>query len=318
MPLTVPKQHTNTGKTVGAAVLAGEYDALLGTNPPLYGDDAGNVVVTVESLVATTSAMLIDNTANDTMRMQMTFDFKLTGLPSQASVICEMRNSTAKIGTVLINLSAGNATVLVRNRLDTGLVGWTSGVAIALNTWYRVQVALEVGTTTTGKMKGRLIRLFDAVTMATGESTNLDLGTTSPHHYQIGKNALAGTIPLRLDNIVLWDSVYDYVATATEPPGAQAASTIGIAIIDATASTPGSGGSLTYSITPIGGAPAPTLRSAGIWTVAQSPDGPLSYTVTVTESGASASDVSVVVPTWLPGDAGGHLESLVRTAGVFV
>jgi len=110
-------------------------------------------------------------------------------------------------------VSGGNPTLLARGGGDVSLTGWTSAVTLALNTRYRLQMAIEVGTSTTGKTKARLTRVSDGVELASGERTDLNNGTTNTNRSNLGKLTSTGTMGLWIDNIAVLDSAYSYLSS---------------------------------------------------------------------------------------------------------
>lgn len=296
MALATAKQHTNTGQTAGADVAVPEYDGIIGTGTPVYADDSGNIVVSVESIPDGTSAMVEDLSANDTNYGQLTYDFKFTAAPSVAAQCSEIRNSTVKVANHLISFIGSNPTFRVRGGADAALTGWETSTTLALNTWYRVETALQVGAgTTDGKTKARLTRLSDSVVLASGESTNLDSGTTNIHHHQTGKNGTSGTVGLLIDNLAFWDSAYEYVPAAYEVVDAGADQTV----------EPWATVTLTSSIAGTwvqNSGTAVTLSGSGVSSTFSAPvlmDGDtLVFTVTATDNGHESTDsVSVLVST---------------------
>ena len=235
MPLSAPKQRTNTGKIAGDDVaFPADYDAFVGTSAqvPEYvldGDTAHGICVDFANIPAGAgTAMLRDNGAVDSTFAQLTFDLKLTAVPTSAVQLAEIRNASAKITNVLLNISGGNATLLVRGGGDQTLTGadstgattlpvWTGGAVLALNTWYRVQIIVSVGTSTTGKTRAKLTRLSDSVVLAEGARENLNNGTTSVSHHQTGKQSSTIAFAGRLDNLAFSDQAYTYLAAATDP-----------------------------------------------------------------------------------------------------
>lgn len=258
MPLATPKQRTNTGKSPGANVVVGDYDDVFGTSatPPVFvtdGDSAHGVCVDFAGIPAAAgTAMLRDNAAVDSSYGQLTIDFKLTAVPTAAIVLFELRNASAKIFNLLLNVSGGNATVLARGGGDQLLTGqdstgavtlavWSAGVTIALNTWYRIEVAVQVATSTTGKAKARLTRLSDAAVLAQGERQNLNNGTAVVSHWIGGKSSSTLAYAGRLDNAAWQDLAYTYLPAPSGNLTPTAAFTT--AVIGADVSVNGTGSS---------------------------------------------------------------------------
>ena len=299
MALAAAKQHTNTGKTAGTNPAApGDYDALNGTGNLLYTSDSGNIVLDASGIASGTNAMVQDNGDGTSFYWSLTFDFKFTGNPSVAGEVTETRSATAKFASTVANVSGGNPTFLARGGGDVPLTGWTAGVALARDVWYRSESTGWVDTASTGKMKSRVTRLSDSTVMASGESTTLNNGTTAAHHYLVGKVGSTGTLPIYIDNIAWWDGAgYAYIPAAHEVVNAGVDQTVepnvtvtltssiaGTWVQDSgtTVTLAGSGLSRTFT--------APTLVNQDV----------LGFTVTATDAGYTTSD-SIAV-TVLPVD----------------
>lgn len=104
-----------------------------------------------------------------------------------------LRNASAKVVGVQTNPSGVIA-------LDTA-ASWTSSVTIAVNTMYRVEVAAEVGTTTTnGRVRVWIYSLAGAL-LDSFESTTANVGTAVLATEQVGKlGATAETGDIFLDD----------------------------------------------------------------------------------------------------------------------
>lgn len=209
------KIRTNTGKVAGAVVAVPDYDEVTGTTAVYYDPD-GNMAVNVN--VATGSTGFMADTLPGGAYLQLTIEFGFTAAPSQAIELSQQRNNSAKIGSILVGPVSGAPYVRVRGGADAALTGWTANTTVALNTRYRIQIAIQRGTgTTDGKTKARLTRVSDAVVLAEGESTTLNNGTANLTRAHYGKLSATGTNGAWIDQIALGDNAYDYLPAATDP-----------------------------------------------------------------------------------------------------
>lgn len=189
--------------------------------------------------------------------------------------------------------------------------------ALPLNTWIRVELWADAGTsTTTGSARFAYYTLDDTTpiwdsTLKSG--INTANGNTAFTQIHVGKwdtGAMAETIGvdaigLKTGTDAVWGA---WPVPAVVTPPTPVNTSHARYLIDYSHSVAANGGALSYSITQAGGtATTPTLLAPGIWAVDQSTTEDLQYTVTVTEAGDTTATDGAVVPQLAASSSGGIL-----------
>lgn len=150
-----------------------------------------------------------------TMRFQVRF-------PSAPSVSCQLytpRHASNYIGGVNIS----NAMKFqVTNVAGTPLF---TSATLSTATWYRVEIAHEIGTATTGKIWFKYFAGDSTTAVETFTTTSADLGAAPIVMYRIGKINNSGDTPLDLDSITFDPASTAYLGphtVANIPPTAHA------------------------------------------------------------------------------------------------
>lgn len=125
------------------------------------------------------------------------FYVRIPAAPSAAVQIMQLRNSTGQAAA--LNVTTGRNLQLT-NAPGVGL--WTAASAMAVDTWYRVELAITAGTTTTNGVVDFAYYSLDSMTpIQTFTATNVDLGTTNIVDVRWGKVSSTGTFEVFLDSL---------------------------------------------------------------------------------------------------------------------
>lgn len=222
--------------------------------------------------------------------------FNLGAYPSSAVRFLSIRTSAstgAEVGGMNIN---PNGTIATTDTSGVYLNQSSSTTQVlALNTWYRVEMAMNVSATA-GQYKTAVYAGDSTSAYYSYTSANtLNTGTTNISEIRVGHVSTAGTFanPWYLDDFAIADGTTAFLGVYT-PSGPSINTSVvpGYAKLDATGSAAVNGGALTYSLSPTTGVIQP---STGIFYVPQASTAS-TYTLTVAESGAGTSTRSVTIP----------------------
>lgn len=131
-----------------------------------------------------------------TATMSSRFYIRVPAAPSIAIQIFQVRSSTAAAGS--INMTTGRALQVTDS---AGGVLYTSN-ALTLDTWYRLEIAHEVGTSTTGKIWFAYYSMDSTTPVQTMfTSTNANLGTANLNEVRFGKLGQTGNHEMFIDSL---------------------------------------------------------------------------------------------------------------------
>lgn len=209
----------------------------------------------------------------------------IRGAGSPAKVATLKVTSVGKISTY----DAGDTTALN-----------TTTTSLSNDTEYDIALWVESGTTTAnGKIKSAIYAKGSATPLETAYSTTaVNTGTALLTAVRAGKlvaGTLAGT--MKLDNLKASDTYTDLPPVAVTLPTVSATLTQNIHFLDASASTAGVGGGLSYAVTKISG-PTLTVSTQDGWNFIFTPDTTTAavYRLTVTESGGGSATQDFTIP----------------------
>jgi len=236
--------------------------------------------------------------------------FRLVSLPSAAQDLLQIRNASGVAGKLAI--SAANK-LIVQNAAGSTLQ--TFATTLAINTWYRAEIYVVPGTTTSnGTIKAAYYLLDTAVGSpvdATYNSSAVNSGTTALTTMQFGKLATIGTLEAFFDDAAFDDAATDIIGpyvTPTNPTAAFTSTSAALAVtFDASTSAPHGGGVTIASYawtfgdtgTGTGVGPTHTYSLAGTYSVnlvvtdSNGLTDNVTHSVTVFAAGASASVIAV-------------------------
>lgn len=137
------------------------------------------------------------------MKQTMRMYLRLAALPTTTQQLVVPWSTTQFVGSLTMGVD-GKLNVVQR----TGTNLYTTGVALAINTWYRIEMSFEVGTTTTDGVVRFAVFAGDSSTPLETQytSTTADLGTTSIVAWYWGK----------LENAGVWSGFYDSIEVNTD------------------------------------------------------------------------------------------------------
>lgn len=284
------------GGTNGVAVSTTNSDALSGTAWSLVSVGAGGSITfsTDRAAQGTKSYKYVNPSAATnylrydlpaaTDQYYLGFFFYIEAAQTVATEMINVR-TTASATSMQLTLNTSGRFTLTQN--GTGIFT-SANNAVVSDTWMYIEVGMS---RTANTYNFRATRVDDGTVLAT--STGTLGGTTNWGQLRVGKmSSSTSTNTWYYDAIVLDDTKYaleGVPVVVPNPPDAVASLNTAWARIDATASTAGNGGALSYAISPSTGTITP---ASGVFFV---PTG-ATYTITVTE-GAQSDTVTVVVPT---------------------
>lgn len=170
---------------------------------------------------------------------------------------------------------------------------------ISLNTWYMISMMVTRGTTSSdGYVKVEIRNVSGATVLATYESSTRNTGTEDLTFAQFGK--LTGSNP---EVSMYFDQVaFDIDTGAMIGPYESGEPQLNISqsayyVVDATASAPGTGGTLSFSATRVSGPTLTVIQPiAGMLFFTQDTSAASVYTITVTETGVGTDSKQVTIP----------------------
>lgn len=243
--------------------------------------------------------------------------FTLTAAPSATTQVIQARPASGIAFAITIRAD--------RKFTITDATGATIGSAsttvLALNTDYRFEWVATIATSTTGQLELRLYAEGSTTVVETLTSSTANLGTTGVTAYRFGHDNTTGTIGLTGRHLAIADAaalIGEYSAPSTPPT---VAVTVGDRyMVDARTTAPGSGGTLTYTISQNTG---PTTAAEepfdGLFLIPQGVADTV-WTITATESPSGLTDTeTVTVPAaTVAVDPDGYSEELVYDGSAWV
>lgn len=120
----------------------------------------------------------------------------LESYPTSGSHIIQVRQVGGNIAVISL-LNSGKLYVVD----STSSIIWQSPNAIPLNSWVRIELSCQVGTTATNGILRVAYGLADNAATWTQESLNADIGTVNVYETRFGKPNSGG------DNTIWWDNI---------------------------------------------------------------------------------------------------------------
>lgn len=302
-------QNTFNGGTPGTTISEANSGGASGTQFDFVEILAG-ATATYESSAAAHGARganITGNGAHAFLQHNIQSNTKLTmrfyvRFPSNPTVSCQLytpRHASNYIGGVNIS---NTGKFQVTNA--AGTPQFTSAT-LSLNTWYRVEIAHEVGTATTGKIWFKYFLGESATAVETFTSTTADLGTAPIVAYRIGKINNSGNTPMDLDSITFDPGSTAYLgphANLNIPPTANAGTGENdvepgtLLTLDGSASSDPDGSIVSYSWTQTSGSSV-TINGTGAVRTFEAPatlaGSVLGFRLTVTDSGGGTATATV-------------------------
>lgn len=201
-------QNTFEGGTSGAAITTGNsgggsgtaFDAVNGTAPAnlTYSTTAANGSRGANIASTGTSSFLIWYTPSTT-KLSLRFYIRLASLPSAEFQAVTPRSSSNYVSALNIT-TAGKLKLTSANPGTPTL--FTATNALALNTWYRVEVSWEIGTTTgNGKAQFKYFAGDSTTAVESFTTTTANLGTLPVEELRAGKLGATGNVNMFYDSI---------------------------------------------------------------------------------------------------------------------
>lgn len=299
--MTTFRNHFETGTNGLAITVANSTNSTAADNDALHSVFPNSGTITYSNAAAmhgSFSAKISGATGSTSLLSLGTFGTattfasrcygRFTGLPSVPVMFMDNYNSTAVLSTQQFNYMPDGSVQVAR---WSGAVNTSVANLLTLNHWYRFEMVTVFGTS--GYQKWGV---FDGDgSTAVFEYNTGTIDTSAYNQIQqvrVGKGTSAPTWgDTYFDDVVGNDAATGYIGILVPPPVAATTITTGVALINATGSTPGQGGTLSYAISPTTNT---TLVSPGIWTAVRQAT-PVTYTITVTESGTGRTALSTVV-----------------------
>ncbi len=139
------------------------------------------------------------NSADFTPSLMLTqrFYIRIPAAPSVAVQIMQLRNSAGQAAALNITTARN---LQLTNAAGTGL--WNSAAVLAVDTWYRVELAVQAGTTTANGVANLSYYALDSGTAIDSVSvTNGNFGITNLTDVRWGKVSSAGNFDAFIDSI---------------------------------------------------------------------------------------------------------------------
>jgi hypothetical protein len=233
------------GGTTGTTVTTGNSGAESGTAAASVLINAGNAI-TFDTAAAhrgglgykfdmgTTQPCQLTWTLATTIRTVMRFYFMATALPSANDYVAVYRNAT--LGPATLTLTTANK-FNVQNAAGAGISASTATNAIVANTWYRVELAITKGTTTSNGRIEYAYYIGDSTTaeFSYDSGTTVNAGTTDIASIRLGRNTAGTVAGIRYyDDLVARDLASGWIgppSDAVAPSGIASGETFGSAAL---------------------------------------------------------------------------------------
>lgn len=128
-------------------------------------------------------------------KLTMRFHVSFPSVPTANCQIYTPRNSSTYIGGINIT------TALKFQVTVSGGASIFTSAALTTDTWYRVEIAHEVATSSTGKIWFKYFLGDSTTPVETFTSTTANLGTTDMVMYRMGKINATGNTPMDIDSV---------------------------------------------------------------------------------------------------------------------
>lgn len=208
MPLTAPRDRAFDGGTVGQPVALPSGVTLAGAAPTYIAGNSGTAA-RFNGVDAATYYQDLVTASSD--YGQFTGEFRLPSLPTTANADVFAIRATPGLAVSLVVLTSGG-TLLRDGGSASTITGWVNPT-LAANTWYRLRVATQKGTTTSnGAIKAELIRVSDGVVLASGYGSACNTTVNQISGADYGKRSITGTATIDWDNVRFSDQAFDYLA----------------------------------------------------------------------------------------------------------
>jgi hypothetical protein len=314
------------GGTTGTTVTTGNSGAESGTAAASVLINANNAI-TFDTAAArrgglgykfdmgTTNPCQLTWNLATTIRTVMRFYYMVTVLPTASDYVAVYRNAT--IGPATLTLTSANK-FNMQNAAGVGISASTATNPIVANTWYRVEIGITKGTTTTNGRIEYAYYIGDSTTaeFSYDSGATVNAGTSDIASIRLGRNTAATVAGVRYyDDLVAKDLASGWIgppSDAVAPAGIASAETFGTAAVStsltaspsgiATAETFGSAAlTIPRTVSPAGIASAETFGTAVVTkTLTVSPAGiasaqafgvpTIATPLTVTPAGASSAE----------------------------
>jgi hypothetical protein len=233
------------GGTTGTTVTTGNSGAESGTACATVLINAGNAI-TFDTAAAhrgalgykfdmgTTQPCQLTWTLATTIRTVMRFYFMAAALPSANDYIAVYRNAT--LGPATLTLTTANK-FNVQNAAGAGISASTATNPIVANTWYRVELAITKGTTTSNGRIEYAYYIGDSTTaeFSYDSGTTVNAGTTDIASIRLGRNTAGTVAGVRYyDDIAAKDLASGWIgppSDAVAPSGIASGETFGTAAV---------------------------------------------------------------------------------------
>jgi hypothetical protein len=155
------------------------------------------------------------------LMMAQRFYVRIPSAPTAATMIMQLRNSAGQ--ACALNITTGRM-LQMTNGLGAGI--WTATTAMAVDTWYRVELAVQAGTTTSNGTVNLSFYTLDSTTeIQNFTASNANLGTTNLSDVRWGKVSSTGTWEIFFDSLKIDSSSTTFLgphvtSVASVRPGA--------------------------------------------------------------------------------------------------
>lgn len=303
-------QNTFNGGTSGAGITEATSGGASGTpfNYVEVNTGATATFQTTAALHGARGARITGNGAHAFLQHDLVGTKKLTmrfhvRFPSAPTVNCQIYTPRSSIDYI------GGLNITTALKFQVTKLGGASiftSAALSVNTYYRVEIAHEVATATTGKIWFRYFVGNSATPVEEFTTTTTDLGTANLVMYRLGKINNSGNTPMDLDSITFNGAATGYLGPHTDinvTPVADAGAGTSdvepgtVITLNGSGSTDPDGSIVSYSWTQTAGTPV-TLSGSGSSRTLTAPHtiggSVLGFKLTVTDDKGDTGSASVV------------------------
>lgn len=161
----------------------------------------GTLGLRVESVTNTTTYVEWATATSGAARVNLAFAFRLSSLPSGDVVFAGLRGSGGWMAQLVLKSTGA---VHARNAATTQLAALT-GVTLAPNVWYRVELAATAGISTSSGLIEARIWADETTPPAFQQYTSVNAGTTTATHVRIGVPQSGAAVLLADFDDVEWE-----------------------------------------------------------------------------------------------------------------
>lgn len=229
-------------------------------------------------------------------------------LPTSNYGLIRIQNSLASNAiSVFVD---GTGKLIVQSAAGTTI--FTATTALSVNTWYRVEVAVAPGSTTTTGAYNFAYYTGDGTTaIETASTTTGNFGTQPDVAYaRVGRfDTSSGTGGYYLDDVATELKGAGLIGAegAVAPTATKSVLGDDIYAVDLRGSTSGLGGGLTFSASYSAGQTLTVVEPQdGVFLFVKSPDGPSQYYGVVSETGGGSASTLIDIPQLTAGTGGGY------------